>query len=395
MNKANISARQVNRPHLKDQPVQSNSRRRGPITSTCDTFDFPSPSRKSPLSTAPKREIPCVGLAHQLHTTEEDCLQRWEQIKPKDTLPPHCRPDDSDHDLQTSSKGWNAELDEKLIKLKDSLFAPSWSYIARELDVDKKDAKRRFKKIKPIGWKPKTNKQARKDAKSQAQNSENVSNAGSGIAYLDCGCAADDWCDCNVSDSTAADTPPTTVGASEQQTQYMSHDGSSLWCGGESTPLPDNDETDAATNDNRDNNEYSGFGNDVDHPSTPCVQYGQVRDCWCEEDANVGHANDTESPSQTEPGAFPAYAVTYWVTIESGDEQIHVPIESMNVSGPEKSIVDGSMAKVWRWVHDKGLNDKIDLQDAFDLAQSMHKTDDVKEPSQSFRAHLREKRYDL
>ncbi|KAF1363580.1 hypothetical protein EJ07DRAFT_152370 [Lizonia empirigonia] len=370
----------------------------------------------------------CVGLAHQLHTTEEDCLQRWEQIKPKDTSPPHCRPNDSDHNLQTSSKGWNAELDEKLMRLRNSFPTPSWLHIARKLDVDKKDAKRRFREIKPKGWKPKTKTQARKDAKSQASarttptaeipaaptiehNSEIVSKAGSdevaslgvasgwgvasGTAYLGCGCAADDWCDCNVSDPTAADTPPSTAAASEQHAQRMSLDVSPLWCDGESTPLPGNEETDAASNNNRDDNKYSGFGNDVDHPSAPCVQCGQVRDCWCEDNANVGHTDDMESPSQPEPGDFPAYTVTYWAMIESGDEQIHVPIQSKDVSGPEKRIVDGGMQKVWKWVHDKGLSDKIGLQDAFDLAQSMHETDDVKEPSQSFRSHLGENMYDF
>lgn len=36
------------------------------------------------------------------------------------------------------------------------------------------------------------------------------------------------------------------------------------------------------------------------------------------------------------------------------------------------------MQQVWKWVHDKELGEKIGLQDAFDLAQAMHKDEDVK-----------------
>ena len=69
-----------------------------------------------------------------------------------------------------------------------------------------------------------------------------------------------------------------------------------------------------------------------------------------------------------------AYAVTYWVTIESGDTKFHIPVDSSNVSGSENAIIEGStgMKKVWKWVQEKGLSDKVSLQDAFDLAKDMH-----------------------
>lgn len=67
------------------------------------------------------------------------------------------------------------------------------------------------------------------------------------------------------------------------------------------------------------------------------------------------------------------YIVTYWATIEHEGQAVHIPIDSSNVSGPEKFIIEGSagMNKVWKWVQEKGLTDKISLQDAFDLAKDM------------------------
>jgi hypothetical protein len=69
-----------------------------------------------------------------------------------------------------------------------------------------------------------------------------------------------------------------------------------------------------------------------------------------------------------------AYTVTYWATVESGNNTVHVPIDSDNVSGPEKNIIEGNagMKKVWKWVQEKGFSDKVSLQDAFDLAKDMH-----------------------
>lgn len=87
----------------------------------------------------------------------------------------------------------------------------------------------------------------------------------------------------------------------------------------------------------------------------------------------------SDSQSQTAPYVPPT--ITYWATIESDGKEIHVPIADKHMSGPEKSIATGGMQKVWKWVHDKGLGDKVGLQDAFDLAQLMRKeevTEEVK-----------------
>lgn len=63
--------------------------------------------------------------------------------------------------------------------------------------------------------------------------------------------------------------------------------------------------------------------------------------------------------------------VTYWATIESDDQTVHIPIDNNNVSGPEKAILEGPAKIVWKWIQEKGLGDKVGLQDSFDLAKDI------------------------
>jgi hypothetical protein len=72
------------------------------------------------------------------------------------------------------------------------------------------------------------------------------------------------------------------------------------------------------------------------------------------------------------------YTITYWATAECGDQIIHIPIDDNNISGPEKTVLEGPAKKVWKWVREKGLGGKVGLQDAFDLANDLH-GDDKKE----------------
>ena len=83
----------------------------------------------------------------------------------------------------------------------------------------------------------------------------------------------------------------------------------------------------------------------------------------------------TNAVPKPEIAPYQPCRVTYWATIESGGSEIKIPICSGDVSGPEKTIATQDLPKVWKWVHDKGLGDKVGLQDAFDLARSMHKND--------------------
>jgi hypothetical protein len=113
-------------------------------------------------------------------------------------------------------------------------------------------------------------------------------------------------------------------------------------------------------------------------------------DCrWYAPDTNGwGTASHHQGSSDPRPTPYVSPTVTYWATIESGGKEIHVPIDSKHVSGPEKSVATVDMQKVWKWVHDKGLGDKVSLQDALDLAQSMHK-EVVTEDSQNQRVQSR------
>lgn len=75
--------------------------------------------------------------------------------------------------------------------------------------------------------------------------------------------------------------------------------------------------------------------------------------------------NSTAPTAQT-------YTVTYWATARCGDQVADIAIDSKHVSGPEMSILNGPTKKVWKWVQEKGLTNKVSLQDAFDLAKEMH-----------------------
>ncbi|KAH7071220.1 hypothetical protein BKA63DRAFT_517547 [Paraphoma chrysanthemicola] len=79
-------------------------------------------------------------------------------------------------------------------------------------------------------------------------------------------------------------------------------------------------------------------------------------------------------PTNNETLALEPYTVTYWATVECGDHITHIPLDSNNVTGSEKMILDGPAKKVWKWVQDKGLVNSISLQDAYDLAKDIQKS---------------------
>ncbi|KAH9882634.1 hypothetical protein J1614_000870 [Plenodomus biglobosus] len=75
-----------------------------------------------------------------------------------------------------------------------------------------------------------------------------------------------------------------------------------------------------------------------------------------------------------DPLTTPSYTVTYRATVKSGNQELHIPIDADNVCGSEKVIIENNngLEKVWKWVHDNGLAGKIGLEQAYDLALSMH-----------------------
>lgn len=95
---------------------------------------------------------------------------------------------------------------------------------------------------------------------------------------------------------------------------------------------------------------------------------------WAAIAAPISRARSSVPIPAPEPPKPTPYSITYWATIEHGNQEIHIPIDSANVSGPEKSIIEGTsaMKKLWMWMQEKGLNDKVSLQDVYDLAEEMY-----------------------
>ncbi|KAF2650492.1 hypothetical protein K491DRAFT_129930 [Lophiostoma macrostomum CBS 122681] len=83
------------------------------------------------------------------------------------------------------------------------------------------------------------------------------------------------------------------------------------------------------------------------------------------------HVSQTQAASNGED-ASKERTVTYMVQIKAGNNTVFIPIDEANVSGREKAVATTSMQKVWKWVQDKKLGDKITLQDTYDLATEMH-----------------------
>ncbi|KAF2826788.1 hypothetical protein CC86DRAFT_406041 [Ophiobolus disseminans] len=119
----------------------------------------------------------------------------------------------------------------------------------------------------------------------------------------------------------------------------------------------------------------------------PLLNYQQGKNWSCMSSLVSDRNHATTEPAAPIPAA---YTVTYWATIECGDQNIHIPVDNSNISGPEKAILDGPGMKVWKWVQDKGLGDKISLQDAFDLAKDMHSDEEEKDEAvEKGGSHLR------
>jgi hypothetical protein len=112
-----------------------------------------------------------------------------------------------------------------------------------------------------------------------------------------------------------------------------------------------------------------GGGNDEGAPS-------EVESLMSEVNLNV--EKDVPQPKAS---VSKTYTVTYWATIEAEGDTVRIPIDSKDVTGTEKSIIesDASMKKVWKWVQEKGLGDRVGLQEAFDLAKEMRCNDKIVE----------------
>jgi hypothetical protein len=64
--------------------------------------------------------------------------------------------------------------------------------------------------------------------------------------------------------------------------------------------------------------------------------------------------------------------ITYSVSVQAGGKTVNIPLNSKNISGVQKEVVNGGMKKVWKWALERGLGNQIDLQDVYELAKDMH-----------------------
>jgi hypothetical protein len=88
-------------------------------------------------------------------------------------------------------------------------------------------------------------------------------------------------------------------------------------------------------------------------------------------------ASSLDGPAfQSPPEPPKKINVTYWATVQNGVSEYYIPLKAGDVSGFEKEVVTTSMAKVWEWVHSRGLTNTISLKDAYDLAVSIHKKEE-------------------
>ncbi|KAI4646071.1 hypothetical protein J4E93_005650 [Alternaria ventricosa] len=242
---------------------------------------------------------------------------------------------------------WTEETDEKLIRWKTEDVKITWTAIAGALGMTVKECKDRFKVLRPSKGKANSTKED-KSKKQQDTVKEKIDAVhatspalGDNYGGLDeawdaplvCTRCGMHWCDCtfNTDGNRAEQTAP-----------------------GLAT------------------------GNDVHWGSFFPGPQSSGDDAW----ASIRNPDDSNKAPEPEASASTDYTVTYWATVESGDKTVHIPINSSDVSGPEKNIIESSsgMKKIWKWAQDKGLADKISLQDAFDLAKDMHCKEEIDQP---------------
>ncbi|KAJ4373665.1 hypothetical protein N0V86_007808 [Didymella sp. IMI 355093] len=297
-------------------------------------------------------------------------------------------------------------MDNKLLSLRAD--RTSWIDIAEQLNVKLAKCKRRFEHIKPKGWTPKVKKQVKKQKAATAK--KQLAQQG----------AVTTPSTTKAESIVVEDTDSTAWGApAHEWPEACFWDYDDLWTAEQETHLLwmrqeacVSWEEIAATMEKSVDDCLKRFehltasakvNSSGSEPSVQDKNSGwNTGDCWGvsnEEDLN-GSDNafnsgwvtppplwrgcwEASSRHQGSPELRPAIyvppTVTYWAAIESAGQKVHIPIDSRHVSGPEKNIAACGMQKVWKWVHDKRLDDKIGLQDAFDLAQSMHAKEDMEE----------------
>jgi hypothetical protein len=270
---------------------------------------------------------------------------------------------------------WSKLMDIKLMALEDPRI--TWNAVAQELGMSSEECKERFGVIKPKDWKP----------TSASKNGEWGTSVKS-----DCG---DAWCcpaEVSTGDPWSRSVPQhaLSVSAGDCWDAPVRHG-----VNGPAWPVgPDQSSQQAVeaagASSVASESAYDAWGA-TGEPVKKNTKQNIDGDCAI---LGLGESvpKDTPWPApstfhrdklpQPKAQASTTYTITYWATIEHDEQIIHIPVDSNNVCGPEKAIVEGDtgMKKVWKWVQEKGLSDKISLQDAFDLAKDMHCKDEDDKP---------------
>jgi hypothetical protein len=344
-----------------------------------------------------------------LETTEEDCRQRWAMLKPQDWSPKSICKCASTGDAGCCccfDMTWVPDMDNKLLSLRAD--RTSWVDIAKQLNVELTECKRRFEHTKPKGWTRKVKKQTKKQKAAAAK--KQLAHQG----------AATTTSTTKVESIVVEDTDSTAWGApAHEWPEACFWDYDDLWTAEQETRLLWMRQEDcmsweliAATMRKsvldclKRFEHLTASAKDNSSGSEPPVQDNNpgwyTGGCWGVSNEEGSNGSDNASNSgwitppplsggcweassrrqgspEPQPATYVPPTVTYWATIESAGQKVHIPVDSRHVSGPEKNIAASGMQKVWKWVHDMRLDDKVGLQDAFDLAQSMHEEEDMEE----------------
>lgn len=253
-----------------------------------------------------------------------------------------------------SSEGlfpWTDKEDGQLLLLKNA--SNTWSCIAEVLAKDQTECKKRFKQIKPKDWRPKdlepkkTNQAKLKaEAQTKSLSEKSTNNDWPKPPFVDTPdhSPANNVCGWSVSEkclharSPVVDTWGWTI--EPERCNMCGQSDLSCQCDSQWNAGPNNDEI-------------------LDGP-TCTGPWG---------------SRSNKATSEPKLASYKPCSVSYWAAIESGGKEIRIPINGRDVSGSEKTIITTGMPEVWKWVHHKGLGDKVSLQDAFDLAQSICEAD--------------------
>lgn len=292
-----------------------------------------------------------------------------------------------------ASVSWTDKQDQQLLMLKAE--NKSWLYIGEAMDKHQMACKYRFKEIKLKDWEAK-NKGSKTATRRDMAKKQTTASPAFNKKLNDGAVSTSDAGGWGGPQSNEADEYIDAIYDCEEPRGSNVHDG------GWDTADVDNDIgngwgiSDDKTAGVGSRACHDGWGTSTRPP--PCGNCGHPKQsdqccphdqtgfgvdpgCWTTNDACPGCHLPKKKYAYKACG-FPEHHtrskpcdVSYWATIESDGEKVHVPIDSKHVSGPgpEKTLIDSVMPKVWKWFHDKGLG--VCLGEAFELAHSMHEGD--------------------